>query len=267
MESTPAPATPASAQTFIPQYASGAVLPYVSIYSRARWAVGCFVILILLMMASMVVQWLQMELLQRIVAGEAFTDQDLQADQLRWRVLGGALLPTMILLIVFFLMWMHRAHKNLPALNCRGLAYSPGWAVGYWFIPILNLFRPYQVMCEIQKGSDPSVDARNGSSWQWVPVLSLLGWWWAAWLISSYADRVISRMERNAETAEAILRFAWPNIVSSGLNIVAAILAIRVILVITRMQADKSQKVDVPGEPPDYPPFQAASPSALASYE
>ena len=47
------------------------------------------------------------------------------------------------------LMWVHRAYRNLPALGARDMAYSPGWAVGWWFIPFLNLVRPYQVVREI----------------------------------------------------------------------------------------------------------------------
>ncbi|MFC1995866.1 DUF4328 domain-containing protein [Chloroflexota bacterium] len=44
-----------------------------------------------------------------------------------------------VITAVLFYMWIHRAHRNLPSLGVSGLKYSPGWAVGGFFIPILNL--------------------------------------------------------------------------------------------------------------------------------
>jgi hypothetical protein len=36
---------------------------------------------------------------------------------------------------IVFLIWVYRAHNNLSSLKVRGLEYTPGWAVGLWFIP------------------------------------------------------------------------------------------------------------------------------------
>ncbi|QYO65100.1 DUF4328 domain-containing protein [Leptolyngbya sp. 7M] len=51
--------------------------------------------------------------------------------------------PVGIATIVLFLVWLYRAHKNLFSLKPTHLDFSPGWAVGWWFIPFLNLVRPY----------------------------------------------------------------------------------------------------------------------------
>src|SRR6187551_1814201 len=59
-----------------------------------------------------------------------------------------ALLPYAVLGI-FFLLWMGRAYHNLSRSDVGKLEYSPGWAVGAWFIPIVNLFMPCSVMDEI----------------------------------------------------------------------------------------------------------------------
>src|SRR5438093_12382214 len=55
-----------------------------------------------------------------------------------------------------FLTWLQRAYRNLPALHATELRYTPGWAVGSWFIPLVNLFAPHQVVSELWKASDPS---------------------------------------------------------------------------------------------------------------
>src|SRR5207245_1107765 len=70
-------------------------------------------------------------------------------------VLGFGHTAVMIITAVVFLIWLYRSYANLQALWTEGHTYAPGWAVGYYFIPILNLFRPCQVMQETWKGSDP----------------------------------------------------------------------------------------------------------------
>src|SRR4030095_10643316 len=37
--------------------------------------------------------------------------------------------------IIPFLIVLHRAYANLSPLKARNLEFSPGWAVGWWFIP------------------------------------------------------------------------------------------------------------------------------------
>lgn len=44
------------------------------------------------------------------------------------------------------LIWVWRAHNNLKREGVSGLKFSPGWAVGSYFVPIMNLFVPFQAM-------------------------------------------------------------------------------------------------------------------------
>ena len=47
-------------------------------------------------------------------------------------------------LIITFLMWLHRASSNLASLGYINQRFSPGWAVGWWFIPFMNILRPFE---------------------------------------------------------------------------------------------------------------------------
>lgn len=40
-------------------------------------------------------------------------------------------------------MFLYRANANLRALGVEELEYTPGWCAGWWFVPIMNLFKPY----------------------------------------------------------------------------------------------------------------------------
>jgi Domain of unknown function (DUF4328) len=43
---------------------------------------------------------------------------------------------------VTFLRWIFRASKNLHVLSSEPMAFTPGWAVGWFFIPFANLYKP-----------------------------------------------------------------------------------------------------------------------------
>jgi hypothetical protein len=70
---------------------------------------------------------------------------------------------------VLFLMWQHRA-----ATRARRLGYpathSPGWGVGAWFVPVVNLWMPYQALRDCLPPHHP---ARANALRSWVSYLSL----------------------------------------------------------------------------------------------
>ena len=55
-----------------------------------------------------------------------------------------------------FLLWIYRSNKNLRALSGESMTFTPGWSVGWYFIPIVCLWKPYQVMKEIWNVSHKS---------------------------------------------------------------------------------------------------------------
>ena len=117
--------------------------------------------------------------------------------------------------IVVFLMWFYRAHKNLPALGITGLEYSPGWAIGGFFIPILNLVRPYQVAKEIWDSSDPiNHPSHSTTVGQFAAGQSnLVLTWWITFMLSaalgnfaaSYESFGVAILSHIASFAAAVL--------------------------------------------------------------
>src|SRR5262249_10435321 len=87
----------------------------------------------------------------------------------------------LITCMLVFLMWLYRARSNLPALGVTDVRWSPGWSIGWWFIPIISLFRPYQLVKETWQASDPT----SLSGWSREPPPGIFGWWWALYLVSN----------------------------------------------------------------------------------
>jgi hypothetical protein len=111
-------------------------------------------------------------------------------------------------------MWLHRAYRNLRALG-HLTDTTPGWAVGYWFIPFVCLVRPYNVVKELWEKSD--AQGYNSSS--------IVGWWWATCLVSSLIGL--------AATTPIV------SLVFDALLIAAACAAIKIINTIDDMQESR----------------------------
>jgi hypothetical protein len=75
-----------------------------------------------------------------------------------------------------FLVWLHRVRVNVRALGMRRLAYARHWTVTAFLVPALNALRPYQVVREIWKASDP--ESGDPLAWRSVQAPPLLAVWW-----------------------------------------------------------------------------------------
>ena len=158
-------------------------------------------------------------------------------------------LAILISTAVVFLMWFHRVYRNLPALGAAGLRFTPGWVVGYWFIPFANLVRPVQAAGEMFRGSDPALNETWGTAWQRRPGSVLVGSWWAIWLISNIYDNFSMRISLATESIESLISSSWLSIVGAALNILAALLAIAMITSIDRRQEVKYEQRFRQGQP------------------
>ncbi len=157
-------------------------------------------------------------------------------------------LPTHIVIIVVFLIWIYRSYANLSALRSTNLKESPGWAVGWWFIPFANFVKPYLVMKEIWRESQPRTEENIES-----PVEFPL--WWAGWLVgnilSNFGERLSVLPNGDLHAAYAPLLA-----ISSVFTVLAALCLISLVRGINRAQELKYNQVrsdrsaDVPPPPP-----------------
>jgi Domain of unknown function (DUF4328)/Protein of unknown function (DUF2510) len=158
-----------------------------------------------------------------------------------------------VLGIFTFIPWFHRAYSNLPRLGVADLRYRTGWAIGAWFIPIFNLFRPKQIANDIDRASAPDALVTT-SAWHRRAPAALLHWWWGLYLLSGFLAYGAARAIINANDDEILVnrqevldaleqeRTGYAlDAFASVLAIVAAILAI---LVIRRISANQDAVID-----------------------
>ena len=95
--------------------------------------------------------FMQYRLLGRMAEGETFPQELLERNDLREQVIGIAFVLVYVTCGVLFIRWFRRAYFNLHTL-ATGLRDSEGWAAGAWFVPIVNLYKPFQLMKDCSSG-------------------------------------------------------------------------------------------------------------------
>lgn len=136
---------------------------------------------------------------------------------------------------ITFLVWIHRSTANAHALGAQGIEVTPGWAVGYWFIPILNLFRPYQATCEIYRASV----AKDPINWKSDALPGFFPVWWFCWIVGGFLSRIEARAASNGlDLGGAGLPLS---VSSTLLGIGSAVFCVMVVREISSSQQSRSE--------------------------
>lgn len=124
-----------------------------------------------------------------------------------------------IITVVFWCIWVHRVSSNAHSLGAQGMSFSPGWSVGYYFIPILCVWKPYQAMVEIWKAS------AGPSDWQSRDAGAVVHLWWTFGILSSIAGRAYMTASSGAEDLPGMMASGWVGIGSGVLDVIFHIAA------------------------------------------
>jgi len=210
---------------------------YVYAYGRRQWVVRLLVIVALVAIVGIISDFLELNLLNRIINEEQVTFSEIDSNDDRQGIVGIIFLIVIIPTFILYFLWFHQVYRNLSVMTSYGTMHSPKWTFWGFVIPIMNLYRPYHIMREIWRGtsSNPTDDT--------VPTIPLIKWWWGMWLLSTSVDRVVFRTFLRAETAQELRTSTWFSILSSLTFMIAAILAIQVVQLITEQQEMRYQQL------------------------
>lgn len=152
---------------------------------------------------------------------------------------------------IIFARWQYRALANLISAGLKGIEIKPGWSIGFYFIPILNLFIPRRSMKEIWFGYR---DFKNGLiNVKTYTAPTLINTWWVMWVISTRFDNVNRVYFDEPETLAEIISFNYFLLFESLFFIVLGSVTLNMIEKIHQNQA----KVDeyLRNQPPFDPEF------------
>ena len=165
---------------------------------------------------------------------------------------------------VTFIAWLHRARVNARAFGCRRFRFSRSWAVIGFAIPIVNLFRPLQVVSEVWQASDPRA-IETSVDWKSVPVPRLVPTWWGVFLASACLELLGAGLVASAGVTVERIAAARGIAAAADLTwVAAAVLAYLLVSGIDRAQEAKWATLRSAGLAPGRVD-RAGEPAALGS--
>jgi hypothetical protein len=220
-------------------------------HDRARWATWLLGLGALLTIAALWSSWQQMQLVQDLARGANVSDATIEANDARQQLFAFAQIGLGLVSAIVFLAWTATLTKRLIDLGVTDMRYAPKWSVLGFLIPILNLFRPYQVMSELWKASDvvPGAD----DPWAKKPTPMIVTLWFGLLLI----DNVVGRLASGTtfDTMEQVLQSARLTVLSDALGVVTALVALRLVAAIDEhLRSSETRLAESPSRAAVVPP-------------
>jgi uncharacterized protein DUF4328 len=201
---------------------------------RANFAVMGLAVAAVVQFICMVADGKRLSVVGRLLDGSGATPSEAVASDSFERLAAWLSLGSLVLGAAALLIWLHRIVVNNHAMQRRRLRFTAGWAVGWWFVPVMCLARPVQAVNESWKAADPSLPA---DPWQPPagPTPLLIGAWWMLWLLGNLVLTVGSGLD--SDTLQSLHDGTAVTLVGHLFLLAAAGLAMAVVWSLTQRQA------------------------------
>ncbi|MEZ4268845.1 MAG: DUF4328 domain-containing protein [Myxococcota bacterium] len=162
-----------------------------------RWLIA-FAVLCGLAAVSSAMQW---TLLRDALIG-AMSDESADANDTREAVVGIAHFVVMLCTYVVVGRFLYRTSQRLHAVAGASMEFTPGWTIGWFFVPVASLFKPYEAVREMWQVSAPPAEGRLPSA---TDVPAAFRWWWGLWLVDSVFSIAVLRSSADSTTIEGLM--------------------------------------------------------------
>lgn len=169
---------------------------------------------------------LQYFLLKRIETGN-FEMREVNANDTRQSIVAIVMILLYIGVAIVFIQWFRRAYYNMHQLSTN-LSHSEGWAAGAWFVPIMNLGRPFMIMKEMMSVAENMLIDENLIRKDNKRIRSV-GIWWALWISVSVLSDVNARIQSKSEDITILANTTLVDIVLSLAYIPLTIFTVKMI--------------------------------------
>jgi Domain of unknown function (DUF4328) len=183
---------------------------------------------------SLISSYFQYDLLQTVANGGEISTESVTSNDNREQAIRIIQIIVFVVSAITFIQWFRRAYFNLH-LRVNHLSHSEGWAAGCWFVPIVNLFRPYQIMKELFQETQLFLKRNEAHTSEHLAMPSL-GLWWTFWIIDWFVGRFVFKYTMKAETIEELTRSTIGQIISNAIGIILAIITINIITEYSKLE-------------------------------
>ncbi len=191
---------------------------------RAKIAQNLIWLVMIIDAISIFFSFYQYNLLISLQHKEFVSEQTLLLNDIIEQVIGGVYSLIFIISAITFIQWFRRAYFNLNIrTDCN---YSEGWAAGCWFVPIISLYRPYQIMKEMWIKTTHLIKSKNPDYID--ESTSVIGKWWFLWLVTIIVAQYL-RIAYDEVNVQSYLKSTIGDIILSVLGVLLAFITIKMI--------------------------------------
>jgi hypothetical protein len=147
---------------------------------------------------------------------------------------------------IAFVGWLYQARVNVRALGMRRMRYGRGWCIWGFLMPAVNVFRPYQVVREIWKASDPA--SLDPFQWQSLQTPWLVSLWWGAFLAAAslHLLALLTSLGNDVNLQQLVLSRSLTLFADVALGLAAGVS----IFLVTRLSKAQENKWALQSNPP-----------------
>lgn len=213
---------------------------------RAKTVMIIFWLLTGLTVIGIVSGYFELEILKNAQRGEFISDEEANASDTRQMIIGILQTGLYIASIVVFVNWFRRAYGNLNRIGITYLKHKESMAVWSWFIPIIFLFRPVQIMNEIWTETQERIK-KYDSNYILKSGGLIIGLWWALFIISNFIGRYVLKTAFKDETIEQLIEGSQAILISDIMQIPEALLVILIVFQLSKMELKLAEEVKKSG--------------------
>lgn len=205
-----------------------------------RWLQGLLIAHMVVSVIAGVSRFGEVQTLQLMRDGAFSSEAEMmaaaEASDARQQLIGYGTFGLLIVIVIVFAMWIYRSCANVHALGARDLKITPGWSVGWFFVPIANLWMPYKGMSQIMRAS------RNPMNWEGENAGPLVGWWWFFYLFANITNTIVVRIAESAETIEELITASSLTTGSYALDLLSTGAALMLVRTINKHQSQAADR-------------------------
>lgn len=203
-------------------------------HQRAKHAKTAFLLLLVAVVLLFMTNLYQLNILDNLRGDVFYTDEELDFNDSLVGLASLLYVAVNIACIVYFLKWMRRLYANGERAKLK-MQQSDKMVIWNFFIPIVSLFRPYQMMVEISNKMD-SVIKRVSNTFVRPSVEGILGLWWTMFIVNNILSRIHAQYSKTIVTVDDYFN---DTIYALIINVVDMVAILVTILMISKVSAEE----------------------------
>ena len=206
-----------------------------SFSNLTKWLIRLLYLSVMLDTAAVTSGILQHQFLTEINAG-AYGSRDVlttaaETNDTRQQIIVIFKIALYIVTAIFFLKWIFRASYNAHKISVLKMKFTPGRSIWWYFIPVGNLWKPYQAMKESYAASKDPLNRYNR------PPDFILPLSWLFFILSSILANKAFRLMTRAKEINDFIVATDVSVASELTSIASAFVAVILVRRIYRIKA------------------------------